>query len=580
MVLPPPTPAEGEAPQAEWLREVQRWLHLGHKGVLVLIRDPQLAQLRPLARMLRSIEASFLVTSHAMKLTECPAGALVLLVIRPQDLGWLNLNRPILAQRSLRVVLWPTREVGDRLKFESPDLHDWISHFVVCPPGVPDFAVEGLRVGWNWWPGVTWRGPGLDLALGKFDTPVTVLRPDAEFQQLVTALSANRRAVIRWEGVDSLRSLWRVRWALAEARHEGFCVLDQPSVTTPGWFPVDSHQLPEQDPKVVIQCDVEQAIELELEPARISLSDEVSDVQVGLLLEPGPALRQRHESPQIEAWRRALVRAIWQEPDRMWSRAQLAVFASLERDRASWPGQLVWSIGQPEQPYATEHVLRAWTHGERLDYLAAVSATIVDDSELVARWSPYVSPDDFPIYGALVKSLDPKPDVHTWRLGRQLGWDAPRVIRAVAFAASNLIDHPEQLRRLIDEVRTAASVELSLRDRSLLRLELIGARALALAGDPWTARERIVDIATEWLEPFPFWADVAAIHVLCGEYSRAAQLLKISAEADSAEAELYGAALLASGQADRARVEHIVERLDAATVAREFLRKRLDELAR
>ncbi len=97
-----------------------------------MVRAPGSARLRALLRVLRDIDDDVQVTSRAPELMACDPGALVLLLVQPLDLEWLNINRPIIAQRSLRLVLWAEAEVGDQIKFESPDLHDWVSHFIKC----------------------------------------------------------------------------------------------------------------------------------------------------------------------------------------------------------------------------------------------------------------------------------------------------------------------------------------------------------------------------------------------------------------------------------------------------------------
>jgi phosphoglycolate phosphatase-like HAD superfamily hydrolase len=595
MVLPASTAAEGEAAQAEWLRQVRRWLHLGHKGVLVMIRDAQLAQLRPLVRVLESIDPTLTLTRHAPELVECGEGALVLLIVEQKDLGWLNLNRPIFAQRSLRVVLWVEPELSGRIKFESPDLHDWISHFVPCPEGVPEFAVEGLRIGSSWWPGVAWRGAGLELALGQLKLEVLTLRPDAEFESLVSTLAADRRSNVRWVGVDSLRELWRVRWALADARHHGFCVLDQPSVSTPGWFPVSSLQLGVDDAEVFIEGEnqLRRAIELELEPDQIlPKQDEfVSDeVEAGLLLRPGPLLRRLHASPETATWRRNLVRAIRRDPKRDWSRAEVAVFASLERDRKWWPN---W-LGQPKLRHSTEHFLRM--SGEGIPTLIGASAAFVHDPELVARWSKdEAATRNLGNLGEFLDTfeLEDAPSVdEAMDMGHKLGWDPPIVARATALTAEQLLDQPTALRAFIEGVFTAALADLGPHDRSLLPLIQIAAIATAVAGNPWEARDRLEEVASEWSGPVPFGPDYAAARTLCGEYIQAAEVLRRLARGDSGETRLYITTLLAAGQAEQARAE--LERLlgeprdpidylgdlkNANERARDYLRDRLHALA-
>jgi hypothetical protein len=581
MVLPASTAAEGEAAEAEWLRQVRRWLYLGHKGVLVMIRDAQLAQLRPLVRMLESIDPTLTLTSHAPELLDCGEGALVLLIVQEQDLGWLNLNRPIFAQRSLRVVLWVEPELSGRLKFESPDLHDWISHFVPCPEGVPEFAVEGLRIGSSWWPGVAWRGPGLELALAQLKIEVTTLRPDAEFENLVATLSADRGANIRWAGIASLRALWRVRWALAEAGHHGFSVLDQPSVSTPGWFPVSSSQLDWAEAAMVLGTNkLAQAIGIEFEPEGIVPEmDESNSVEaeVGLLLRPGPNLRRLHGSPEIDNWRRQLVRAIQGAPEHAWSRVELAMFASLERDRRLWP---TWT-GEPSYRYTLEHILRTRTHGGELPDLPSSVMVLVEEPELNLHPSTLVT-----------NTFGLADEAQVLTLGDAVGWDIPAVVRATAFLAAQQLDQPEALLAFLNAVLKAARAELGPNDHSLLPLIQIAAIATAIAGDPWMSRVQLKQASKSGKNLPVLGPDYAAILTLCGYPTHAARVLQPVVRGDSPETRLYIAVLLAAGQPEQARTElerilggphdpldYLGDATNANERAREFLRVRLHDLA-
>lgn len=582
MVLPASTAAEGQAAQAEWLRQVRRWLQLGHEGVLVMIRDAQLAQLRPLVRVLESLDPALKVTSHAQDLLEGPEGALVLLLVRDEDLGWMNLNRPIFAQRSLRVVLWVEPGLSDRLKFASPDLHDWISHFVPCPEGVPEFAVEGLRIGSSWWPGVAWKGSGLELALAQLNIEVTTLRPDAEFERLVATLASDRSANVRWDGVHSVRELWRIRWAMAEAQHHGFCVLASPDVAAPGWFPVSSVQL---DWATVPVTNLMQAIELEFEPeAMAPETDGRTPVEaVGLLLRPGPKLRQLHGSPEIEEWRRQLVRAIQEAPEHAWSRAELAMFASLERERSRWP---IWTT-ELGRRYTVEHMLRSRTHGGELPDLPSSVIVLLEEPEI----GPH------PLLGttnpSVVDTSSLADAARVLTVGDAVGWDVSAVVRAMALVATQQLDQPEALRAFLCKVMDAAKAQLGPADRSLVPLIQIAAVATAVAGDPWAFRaefEQAIESRDDSEDALV--SDWAAILTLCGHPSVAAKLLRRTSRGDSPATRLYIAVLLAAGQANKAGpelerilgarrdpLEYVGDLPNANERAREFLRARLDELA-
>ncbi len=561
MVLPTSPAAEGQVAEGEWLRALRRWLHLGHKGVIVMIRDAQPSRLRALMGVLREIDGAAKVTARAADLMECEPGALVLLLVQPIDLDWLNINRPIIAQRSLRLVLWTEASVSDRLKFESPDLHDWVSHFIKCPPGVPQFAVEGLRIGSRWWPGVAWRGPGLELALAELNIEVETLEPDSAFAGLVEMLSENPAKPVRWVGVDSLRKLWRVRWAVAEARHCEFCVLDNPGVSAPGWFPVDARQLDLESALAQHDRELVAAIEAEFEPEWPFEGEGDSWIlrEVGLLLHPGPRLRALHESEEVAGWRRALVGRVRTWPNNNWSRHQLAVFASLERDRAHWPPLV---NGQSQQRHFVEWNLRIHSKlGRRAGWL---TATRLADAELSARW-PAGDTEGVDVVGVGRESWSPPSREQwpsTWDWGsfwdvcEDLGWDAPFCIRAASIYLSKYLDDSTRIARIIWRLQNAVEGELGRDDAAHVQYVYMTNIARALAGDPWNARDEI-EALTEHDVQHPGYAGLvyAAILALCGDYQHSADFLRFLPLEDPLHVRLYLETLLAAGQPERAKAE-------------------------
>lgn len=530
-----------------------------------MIRDAAPARLRSLTGVLREIDGDAKVTARAADLMECEAGALVLLFVRTIDLDWLNINRPIIAQRSLRLVLWTEASVDDRLKFESPDLHDWVSHFIRCPPGVPEFAIEGLRVGARWWPGVGWRGPGLELALAELEIEVETLAPDSAFAGLVETLRANPAKPVRWVGVDSLRKLWRVRWAVAEAGHRGFCVLDNPRVSAPGWFPVDSRQ--DNLESALVQHDwvLDAAIEAEFEPGGVpdgdeGKMDETVLREVGLVLHPGPRLRCLHESAQVGAWRRSLVAKIRARPNHAWSRHELAVFASLERDRAQWP---TLKKGQSQQRHLVEWNLR--THpsvGRRTGWLAA---SRLADAELSARWpAPDTAGIDVIEVGRDTwnpPSREQWPSAwnragSVWDVCQDLGWDAPFSLRAASIFLSDHLDDPTRIAEITRTLQDAVKGELGRDDAVYVQYVYMTNVARALAGNPWSARDEVEALFDHEVQ-HPTYAHrvFGAILVLCGDYRWSADLLQHLPLEDPLQVRLYLETLLAAGQPERAKAE-------------------------
>ena len=172
---------------------------------------------------------------------EVPVGATLVLVPRPEDADWLNINRPVFAQRELKVVLFCDKDTSIALARQAVDFFDWISHRVECPEDPPPFAVAGIRCALAARaPGIVWRGGGLESTFAaarprRVLHQVSVAQP---YQALVAEIRAHRRKWIAWTGVDSQFRLRRVRWALAEAGHRTRTFLVEPDVTPPDWWPV------------------------------------------------------------------------------------------------------------------------------------------------------------------------------------------------------------------------------------------------------------------------------------------------------------------------------------------------------
>lgn len=90
-------------------------------------------------------------------------GSVLILVPKPDDAEWLNLNRPIFAQRQLRVILYCDHATTLALVDRAADFLDWVSQHHTCPDAPPAFAVEGLRkaVAANA-PGIVWTGSSVE----------------------------------------------------------------------------------------------------------------------------------------------------------------------------------------------------------------------------------------------------------------------------------------------------------------------------------------------------------------------------------------------------------------------------------
>ncbi len=243
MVLSASAAAEGQAGQAAWLERLRGILELGRNGVLILVPDAKLAQLRLLMRSLWAVDEHARVVLAAEQLAECADNELIVLALRRDDASWLNRNRPLFVQRRLRVVLWGDEAVVGEMRGLAPDFFDWISHVVLCPFGVPEFTRRGLELGSRWYPGIVWRG-GLELGavLEQLGVDHVDEPGEVEYPAWVEFLAQCDADFVRVGEVSSIQSLRRIRWAMAETRFSGRIVLDAPDLDTPGWFPVDARQ--------------------------------------------------------------------------------------------------------------------------------------------------------------------------------------------------------------------------------------------------------------------------------------------------------------------------------------------------
>lgn len=495
MVSSAPTAAQSQAAEAAaWLSELRRWLHLGREGVIIVIRDAQRPRLRELMVTLDELEPGFVFTDDPAQLLAQAPGSLVLLALRREHLDRLNLNRPVFAERSLRVVVWAEGELATQMKFLAPDLHDWVSHFVRCPEGVPEFALRGLEQGLRWWPGAAWTGPGLEMALGQAlgVGGCMDLDPGQDYSSLVVALQAEPRRCVVWRKVETSVLLWRLRWAIAEARHEGAHVLDNPRIGAPGWYPVSSDQLDLRDTSRAWRSLRDAAL-AELEPGGSApVSEDAATIErVGLLQGIGPELRALHETPAVEAWRRELVRRVRSNPDpreRPWSRHEQAMFAGLERRRKSWPdrARVTWA------GFGCEHWL--WVGADDTQRMKMAQwAAMLGQHDITERWqarwdldldldeSDSTAESEVDFYA--VAEPPPVVEIHAGArdvliLGHEAGWEMPLSWRSLIVQVLVMGERtPAELPDFLARVRNDAVTQLGEADPQFLFI----ARILGLA---------------------------------------------------------------------------------------------------
>lgn len=199
--------------------------------MIVLVDRARDERLGELVRHLRAERPETDVLLEAPELSAAPEGSCVVLRVRAEDRTWLNLARPVVAQRTLRLFLWSTEATTVALVQGAVDFFDWISHRVECPDGPPGFAVRELRrIAVARPPALAWYGPGFERA---FELAFPKRRAEAvsaalPYPELVRALRPGPRAWVAVRDVDRGDRLQRTRWACAEAGRFGRTVLVDP----------------------------------------------------------------------------------------------------------------------------------------------------------------------------------------------------------------------------------------------------------------------------------------------------------------------------------------------------------------
>ncbi|HSN97990.1 MAG TPA: tetratricopeptide repeat protein [Candidatus Nanopelagicales bacterium] len=223
--------------------------------MLILVDRATDARLEELVRALVPEHPELEVYTEPQDLADAPVGSTHVLAARAEHAGWLNLQRPIFAERALKVVLWCDEETSAGLARKAPDFFDWIGHRVECPAGVARFAVRGLRCALRCRaPGIVWRDNGTPVS-GDTDFPLAFRealpgRPLLGCQaawtrtELAGAFRSAGRAWCYVGGVRTEATLEKIVDAMKDARRRGRVVVVNPSVDTSGWWPVDGQTHP------------------------------------------------------------------------------------------------------------------------------------------------------------------------------------------------------------------------------------------------------------------------------------------------------------------------------------------------
>jgi hypothetical protein len=169
MVLPAP-PADALSVEPHWFDKVVVAIELSAHGVLTLVDHASPSRLREAFLRLRAHDQATDLIVDAQRLAELRPNTTVILAVTPSIsadvLDWLNLNRPLVADRRLNIVLWCEADAAAVVARGAPDFFDWISARVDCPPAPAAFAIADVKAAMcARAPGIAWAGPGLEETL-------------------------------------------------------------------------------------------------------------------------------------------------------------------------------------------------------------------------------------------------------------------------------------------------------------------------------------------------------------------------------------------------------------------------------
>lgn len=196
------------------------------------------------------VDPKVVVSADVRDMAAVPEGSLLVLLPKPGDAEWLNLQRPLIAQRSLKVVLFCDNETTVELSERAPDFFDWISQHQEAPPGLPMHAVLGLRAAFEAEEPIVWLGSSrerlMDVVSAAFPgVEVRWIRPTRPYSEVIQEIrfATKKKA---WVGCcpQTVSHLRRFRWAVAEAGRSSGVIVMTDSLACPGYWPVHDRLMP------------------------------------------------------------------------------------------------------------------------------------------------------------------------------------------------------------------------------------------------------------------------------------------------------------------------------------------------
>jgi hypothetical protein len=197
----PPASAPDDHADPAWLAQIRSILRLNEGGVLIGLEGAHPACAGPLIELLLEEGAPVRVCFAARELLDAPEDARVVLLHAARDAEFLNIVRPVVSERRLRVLVW--LQPGDRreLSRRARDFLDWMQESVTIPDFAPPYAVRALARALDEGASVVWEGHPLhDLLPGA-----TVLLPgDVVEHDAIEAMRKDTVVVHRPRDLDEI----------------------------------------------------------------------------------------------------------------------------------------------------------------------------------------------------------------------------------------------------------------------------------------------------------------------------------------------------------------------------------------
>jgi hypothetical protein len=248
----------------------------------------------PLVELLLEDGAPVRACFAARELLDVPEDARVVLLHAARDAEFLNIVRPVVSERRLRVLVW--LQQGDRreLSRRARDFLDWMQESVTIPDFAPPYAVQALDRALDERASIVWEGHPLHDLLPT----ATVLLPDDVVEH--DAIEAMRKGMVVVHRPRDLDEIARFEAMHRTAGGRFGIIWDEPAVLPAGVTRVIAEPLDwEQASEWLAQADVDQP---RIEAARLALDPMAIARRTGREAPPLVVPTSLAESP---AWRAA-----------------------------------------------------------------------------------------------------------------------------------------------------------------------------------------------------------------------------------------------------------------------------------